>query len=70
MRMKKQTLVLQVGGKYLLNNGKEVTITAKFRDKALYYSTPFEEGTLRSAFYEGGINYVDHRIHIVSKVKV
>jgi hypothetical protein len=68
--MKKQTLVLEVGGKYLLNNGKEVTITAKFAEHPLYYSTPFEEGTLRSAFYTGGINYVDHKIHIVSRVKV
>lgn len=66
--MKTTQLTIEVGRTYLLNNGHEVTITRKFMEHNMFYSTPFEEGTLRSAFLSNGENYVNSQIKIVSEV--
>lgn len=66
--MKTTHLSIEVGRTYLLNNGHEVTITQKFREHDMFYSTPFEEGTLRSAFLSNGENYINSQIKIISEV--
>lgn len=66
-------LVLKVGESYTLNNGKEITIIRKAHPLSNvlfpFYSTPFEDGTLVSAFSECGQNYVDPKLWVVSKIK-
>ena len=64
---KVEKLSIEVGRTYLLNNGHEVTITRKFLEHDMFYSTPFEEGTLRSAFLSNGENYINSGIKIISE---
>ena len=66
--METTKLTIEVGKTYLLNNGREVTITQKFMKHNMFYSTPFEEGTWRSAFLSNGENYVNSKIKIISEV--